>query len=106
MAPSGVQLVRDLLLLDWSLWLPGTALWAVAVYVALTRRLLQRGSAPEGSEALTLMGVLMASLVAGCGINAALGWSLGPSWGTSLGVVFALYALFWGVIASAPDADD
>ena len=98
--------MRDLLLLNWSLWLPGTALWAVAVYIALTRRLLQRDSSSEGGEALTLAGVLMASLVAGCGINAALGWSLGPSWGTSLGVVFALYALFWGVIASAPDAED
>ena len=35
----------------------------------------------------------------GFGINLGLGFSLGPSWGTSLGVVTALYALFWGVIA-------
>jgi len=28
-----------------------------------------------------------------------LGFSLGPSWGSSLGLVAALYGLFWGVIA-------
>ena len=98
--------MSDLLLLNWSLWLPGSALWAVAIYVALTRRLLKQDNPSEGGEALTLAGVLLASLVAGCAINAALGWSLGPSWGTSLGVVVALYALFWGVIASGPDTDD
>ena len=35
----------------------------------------------------------------GFGINLGLSFSLGPSWGNSLGVVTALYALFWGVIA-------
>jgi len=52
---------------------------------------------------LTLAGTLLAALVAGAAINAGLAWGLGPSWGTSLGVVVALYALFWGVIASAPE---
>jgi hypothetical protein len=94
--------LSDGLLLAWSLWLPGTALWALASYVALTRRLMQRDDS-NTNEVLTLAGTLLAALVAGAAINAGLAWGLGPSWGTSLGVVVALYALFWGVIASAPE---
>jgi hypothetical protein len=33
-------------------------------------------------------------------INLVLGWALGPGWGTSLGLMAALYGLFWGLAAS------
>jgi len=41
-------------------------------------------------------------LALGCGavINLALGWALGPGWGTSLGLMAALYGLFWGLVAN------
>ena len=96
---SGCALViSDWLLTSWSLWLPGTALWAISAYIPLSGRLLDEEDAP-GVASLKLSVCLALALVMGFGINLGLGFSLGPSWGTSLGVVTALYALFWGVIA-------
>ena len=39
-------------------------------------------------------------LAVGVVINLVLGWTLGPSWSTSLGLMAALYGLFWGLAAS------
>jgi hypothetical protein len=90
--------ITDWLLTSWSLWLPGTALWAVSTYVPLSDRLLNEDD-PTGIASLKLGGCLALALLMGFGINLGLGFSLGPSWGSSLGLVTALYALFWGVIA-------
>ena len=54
---------------------------------------------PTGIASLKLGGCLALALLMGFGINLGLGFGLGPSWGSSLGLVTALYALFWGVIA-------
>jgi hypothetical protein len=39
------------------------------------------------------------------GVNLVLGWALGPGWGTSLGLMAALYGLFWGLAASRDRGD-
>ena len=91
-------MITDWLLTSWSLWLPGTALWAVSAYVPISGRLLNEDD-PTGIASLKLGGCLALALGMGFGINLGLGFSLGPSWGSSLGLVTALYALFWGVIA-------
>jgi hypothetical protein len=44
---------------------------------------------------------LLLALAVGAIANLALGWALGPGWGTSLGLMAALYGLFWG-LASSP----
>ena len=92
-------MITDWLLTSWSLWLPGTALWAVSAYVPLSGRLLNEEDDKAAIASLKLGGCLALALLLGFGINLGLGFSLGPSWGSSLGLVAALYALFWGVIA-------
>ena len=91
-------MITDWLLMSWTLWLPGTALWALSAYIPLSGRLLNEDDA-AGLASLKLSGCLALALMLGFGINLGLGFSLGPSWGSSLGLVTALYALFWGVIA-------
>ena len=91
-------MINDWLLTSWSLWLPGTALWAVSAYVPLSGRLLNEED-EAGIASLKLGGCLALALVLGFVINLGLGFGLGPSWGSSLGLVAALYGLFWGVIA-------
>ena len=91
-------MITDWLLTSWSLWLPGTAFWAVSANVPNSGR-LQNEEAAAGIASLTLAGCLALALGMGFGINLGLGFGLGPSWGSSLGLVTALYALFWGVIA-------
>lgn len=92
---------------SWTLLLPGTALWALALYIPLSAPLarleeaLAAGPLTEGAQQLLLVsGSLLLALVAGALTNLALGWTLGPGWGTSLGLMAALYGLFWGVVAS------
>ena len=92
-------MITDWLLMSWTLWLPGTALWALSAYIPLSGRLLNEDDA-AGQASLKLSGCLALALVLGFGINLGLGFSLGPSWGSSLGLVASLYGLFWGVIAS------
>ena len=75
-------MISDWLLTSWSLWLPGTALWALSAYIPLSRRLLDEEDA-TGVGSLKLSGCLALALVMGFGINLGLGFSLGPSWGTS-----------------------
>lgn len=88
----------------WTLLLPGTALWALAFYGALTAPLsrleeaLAAGNLSEQSqEAVLVIASLLLALVVGGVTNLALGWALGPGWGTSLGVMAALYGLFWSL---------
>ena len=49
--------------------------------------------------------VLLALVVGGL-TNLALGWALGPGWGTSLGLMAALYGLFWGLAANQGGSSD
>ena len=89
---------------DWTLLLPGTALWALALYVPLSapltrlEQVLADGPLEEGvQQALLVVASLALALGVGALTNLGLGWALGPGWGTSLGVMAALYGLFWGL---------
>ena len=91
---------------SWVLLLPGSALWALALYIPLSGPLtrleeeLAAGSLPEsGQQLLLVISSLLLALGVGVVINLGLGWALGPGWSTSLGLMAALYGLFWGVVA-------
>jgi hypothetical protein len=97
---------------SWTLLVPGTALWALAVYLPLSGPLsrleeeLAAGPLAEDTQQLLLIGSsLLLALAVGALTNLALGWALGPGWGTSLGLMAALYGLFWGLAASRNEAD-
>ena len=99
--------MADWSLLNWTALLPGTALWALALYVPLSGPLarleqaLAAGSLSEELQQLLLvLSSLLLALAVGGLTNLGLGWALGPGWGTSLGVMAALYGLFWGLAAS------
>lgn len=100
-------LVLDWIPESWTLLLPGSALWALAVYLPLSAPLarleeaLTSGPLDENTQLLALVvSSLLLALGAGVVINLLLGWTLGPGWGTSLGLMAALYGLFWGLAAS------
>ena len=95
---------------SWTLLLPGTALWALAFYLPLSGPLsrleeaLAAGPLTEDTQQLVLVGSsLLLALAVGAIANLALGWALGPGWGTSLGLMAALYGLFWGLASSRDD---
>jgi hypothetical protein len=91
----------------WTLLLPGSALWALALYLPLSGPLgrledaLSDGAVSEEmQQVLLITASLLLALAVGVVINLVLGWALGPGWGTSLGLMAALYGLFWGLAAS------
>jgi hypothetical protein len=49
---------------------------------------------------LLITASLLLALAVGMLVNLVLSWALGPGWGSSLGLVAALYGLFWGLAAS------
>ena len=99
-------------LADLSPLLPGVALWALALYLPLSvplgrlEQTLAEGSLEEGLQRLVLVGSsLLLALAVGAIAHLALGWALGPGWGTSLGLMAALYGLFWGLASGRGDRD-
>jgi hypothetical protein len=97
---------------SWTLLLPGTALWALAFYLPLSGPLsrleeaLAAGPLAEDTQQLLLIGSsLLLALAVGALTNLALGWALGPGWGTSLGLMAALYGLFWGLASGRGNRD-
>ena len=97
---------------SWTLLLPGSALWALALYIPLSAplhrletALAAMGLAEESSQALLVIASLLLALAVGVLVNLVLGWALGPGWGTSLGLMAALYGLFWGLAASRERGD-
>jgi hypothetical protein len=92
---------------SWTLLLPGSALWALAFYIPLSVPLARLeealgtfGLSEDSQQALLISASLLLALAVGVVINLVLGWTLGPSWSTSLGLMAALYGLFWGLAAS------
>lgn len=91
-------------MLDWTSLLPGTALWALALYlplsVPLTRleEALAMGPLPEGLRqiVLVLSSVLLAFAVGGI-TQLGLSWALSPSWAASLGLMAVLAGAFWSL---------
>jgi hypothetical protein len=97
---------------SWTLLLPGAALWALALYIPLSaplsrleEALAAMGLTEESSQALLVTASLLLALAVGVLINLVLSWALGPGWGTSLGLMAALYGLFWGLAASRERGD-
>jgi len=97
---------------SWTLLLPGSALWALALYLPLSvplSRLEEALTAMELGEdsrqVLLVSASLLLALAVGVVVNLVLGWALGPGWGTSLGLMAALYGLFWGLAASRDRGD-
>lgn len=91
-------------LADWLPLLPGVALWALALYLPLSlplRVLEERLGAAELPESLQGVLLVLISLVAALGagvlMELLLGWALGPGWGASIGLVAALWGLFWAL---------
>ena len=97
---------------SWTLLLPGSALWALAFYLPLSvplgrleDALTEAQLGDELQQTLLITASLLLALGVGVVINLVLGWALGPGWGTSLGLMAALYGLFWGLAASRQGAD-
>jgi len=106
--PAGCHPLADWSLLNWSALLPGTALWALALYVPLSaplarleQALAEGGLTDDLQQALLVTASLLLALVVGAITNLGLGWALGPGWSTSLGLMAALYGLFWGLAAAS-----
>jgi hypothetical protein len=86
--------------LDWTPLLPGTALWALALYLPLSLPLgrfeqaLADMGVKEGWQQLALVVASLAlALAVGAITNLILGWILGPGWGTSMGLIAVLAGL-------------
>lgn len=88
----------------WRPLLPGISFWALAFYLPLSLPLgrLEDSLASTSLEAsvreglLLLLGVVLALLV-GVVSDLLLGLALGPGWASSLGLVTALWSLFWSL---------
>lgn len=99
-------------LADWLPLLPGVALWALALYLPLSRPLavleerLGAAGLPEAAQGVLLVLIsLLVALGAGVLMELLLGWALGPGWGSSLGLVAALWGLFAAVAGSGGGGD-
>lgn len=106
-APPRPITVPDWIPDGWTLLLPGSALWALALYLPLSVPLARleaalstAGLSEESQQVLLITASLLLSLAVGVLVNLVLSWALGPGWGSSLGLVAALYGLFWGLAAS------
>lgn len=88
-------------LADWLPLLPGIALWALALYLPLSLPLrvleerLGAAGVGEGIQGVLLVLIsLVVALAAGVLMELLIGLALGPGWGSSLGLVAALWGLF------------
>jgi len=106
-APPRPITVPDWIPDGWTLLLPGSALWALALYIPLSVPLARleaalstAGLSEESQQVLLITASLLLALAVGVLVNLMLSWALGPGWGSSLGLVAALYGLFWGLAAS------
>ena len=97
--------------MDWTPLLPGTALWALALYLPLSLPLgrFEQALAAMGlQEDLQQLALVVASLslalAVGAITNLFLGWILGPGWGTSMGLI-AVLARFFLALGSRNDAN-
>jgi hypothetical protein len=94
----------------WRPLLPGIACWALALYLPLTlglagleERLAEGPLSGARAEVLLVLGSLGLALTAGLAAELILGWCLGPGWATSLGVLTALWSLFFALAARRGD---
>jgi hypothetical protein len=97
----------------WIPLLPGTAFWALALYLPLSLPLgrleaaLAAGDLPEGLQQVVLVaGSLLLALAVGALTNLALGWALGPGWASSLGLIAAGWGAFTALASQARDSGE
>ena len=97
-------------MLDWMPLLPGTALWALALFLPLSLPLdrFEQALADMGvQEGLQQVALVVASLALALAVgaitNLGLSWILGPGWGTSMGLIAVLAGL---VLALGSRGDD
>jgi hypothetical protein len=97
-----------LLVPHWIPLLPGTAFWALALYLPLSLPLsrleatLAEGKLPEGlQQAVLVTGSLLLALAVGALTNLAIGWALGPGWAGSLGLIAAGWGGFTALASRA-----
>jgi hypothetical protein len=95
---------------DWSNLLPGTALWALALYLPLSVPLgrfeaaLAEGPLGEGLRQIALLvSSLLLALAVGGATQLGLSWALSPSWAASLGLMAVLSAAFWTLASRRGD---
>jgi len=95
---------------DWSPLLPGTALWALALYLPLSGplgRLEQALAEGPLDERLQQVALTVSSLLLALGVGAVtdlgLSWALGPSWASSLGLMAVLAGAFWALSGRGKD---
>lgn len=95
---------------DWSSLLPGTALWALALYLPLSvplgRLEAALAEAPWGEaarEAALLASSLLLALAVGGLTQIGLSWALSPGWATSLGLMGVLSGAFWTLASRRDD---
>lgn len=88
----------------WRPLLPGIGFWALALYLPLTlplgrleERLAAARLADSLREALLLLAGVALALLLGLLSDLAVGLALGPGWAGSLGLVTALWSLFWSL---------
>ena len=103
----------ELTLAAWTPLLPGIAFWALALFPPMTLALdrlegvLAAGPLSGLSQQLLLVASgLLLSLGGGLISELVLGLALGPGWASSLGLVAALWGLFWSLAAGSRDGDD
>ncbi len=93
---------------DWSALLPGIALWALALYLPLSlplsrlERVLAAGTLePPLQQLVLVLASLALALALGTLTNLGLGWALGPSWASSLGLIAVGWTLFTALASRA-----
>ena len=93
---------------DWSPFLPGVALWALALYLPLSGPLgrleeaLAVGPLPGAAQQVVLVvSSLLLALAIGVLADLALSWALGPDWASSLGLIAAGWGLFTALASRA-----
>lgn len=93
---------------DWSPFLPGVALWALALYLPLSGPLgrleeaLAPGPLPGAAQQLVLVvSSLLLALAIGVVADLVLSWALGPDWASSFGLIAAGWGLFTALASRA-----
>ncbi|MCP9775753.1 hypothetical protein KBY58_03890 [Cyanobium sp. HWJ4-Hawea] len=98
---------------DWIPFLPGIALWALALYLPLSvplarlEEVLAAGSLPEAVQQVVLViSSLLLALTIGVLADLALSWALGPDWASSLGLIAAGWGLFTALASRAREGGE
>lgn len=98
---------------DWSPFLPGIALWALALYLPLSGPLvrleeaLAAGPLPGAAQQVALVvSSLLLALAIGVVADLALSWALGPDWASSLGLIASGWGLFTALASRAREGGE